>query len=253
LFGGFCVTGTIARTATNVRAGAVSPFSGMAHAVFVLLFMLIFAPLASYIPLAALAGVLATVSWNMIEKPAFAALLRSSRGDALVLLATFALVVFRDLTEGIMVGFVIGTVLFIDRMGKTIQVSSAARSGLSGEGEGTEHLMPYDDPDVVAYRINGVFFFGAAATVGAVLDRIADTARTFILDCSTVPFIDSTAANVIESSVRKAERQGVRFLIAGASPEAREMLRAHHAGEPKVTFFDTIDEAYAAAKASAPV
>ena len=101
LFGGICVTGTIARTATNVRAGARGPVSGMLHALFLLAFMLIAAPLASYIPLAALAAVLVVVAWNMAEKHEFATLLRSSWGDATVLLATFLLTIFRDLTEGI--------------------------------------------------------------------------------------------------------------------------------------------------------
>jgi SulP family sulfate permease len=250
LFGGFCVTGTIARTATNVRAGAVSPISGMVHALFVLGFMLFLAPLAAYIPLAALAGLLAAVAWNMVERPAFAALLRSSKGDALVLLATFALVIFRDLTEGILIGFVLGAVLFIDRMGKSVKVSPAARNAYGNGKEAEEHPLPYDDPDIVAYHINGVFFFGAAATVGALLDRIADTAKVFILDCSSVPFIDSTAANVIEGTVRKAERRGMRFIISGASEEARAMLQAHNLTEPHVAFFDTIDEALAAARAN---
>jgi sulfate permease, SulP family len=251
LFGGFCVTGTIARTATNVRAGAVSPISGMVHALFLLVFMLFLSPLARYVPLAALAGVLAAVTWNMVEKPAIAALLRSSRGDALVLIATFATVVFRDLTEGILVGFVLGAVLFIDRMGKTVKVSATARAAYAN-GETEEHPVPYDDPDVVAYHINGVFFFGAASTVGSVLDRIADTAKVFILDCASVPFIDSTAANVIEGIARKAERRGMRFVISGASAEARGMLQAHNLAEPHVHFFDTIDEAFAASKASIP-
>ena len=101
-------TGTIARTATNVRAGARGPVSGMLHSVFLLLFMLVAAPLASYIPLAALAGVLAVVAWNMAEKARSRRLLRASRGDAVVLLVTFLLVIFRDLTEGILVGFGIG-------------------------------------------------------------------------------------------------------------------------------------------------
>ena len=105
LFGGICVTGTIARTATNVRAGARGPVSGMLHSLFLLLFMLIAAPLASYIPLAALAAVLVVVAWNMAEKHEFVTLVRSSWGDATVLLATFLLTIFRDLTEGILVGF----------------------------------------------------------------------------------------------------------------------------------------------------
>src|SRR4051812_34373744 len=122
LFGGMCVTGTIARTATNVRAGARGPVAGMLHSVFLLLFMVFAAPLASYIPLAALAAVLAVVAWNMAEKHAFATLLRASRGDAVVLLATFLLVVFRDLTEGILVGFALGTLLFLDRMAQAVDI-----------------------------------------------------------------------------------------------------------------------------------
>jgi SulP family sulfate permease len=246
LFGGFCVTGTIARTATNVRAGAVTPISGMAHAFFVLVFMLFLAPLASYIPLAALAGVLASVTWNMIEKPAIAALIRSSKGDALVLVATFAIVVFRDLTEGILVGFVLGAVLFIDRMSKTIRISARGRAGEAEEPE--DHVLREQDPDIVIYHIDGVFFFGAAATVGSVLDRIADTAKVFVLDCSAVPFIDSTAANVIESTARKCERRGMHFAISGASPDARAMLEAHDLGEPHVRFYGTAEEARIASK-----
>ena len=124
LFGGFCVTGTIARTATNVRAGAHGPVSGMLHSLFLLLFMLLAAPLASYIPLAALAGVLAVVSWNMIEKSAIAVLLRAGWGDAAVLAVTFLLTIFRDLTEAIIVGFALGSVLFIHRMSQATEVET---------------------------------------------------------------------------------------------------------------------------------
>ena len=111
LFGGICATGTIARTATNVRAGARSPVAGMLHSVFLLLFMLLAAPLATFIPLAALGGVLAIVAWNMVEKHAVIALLRHSRGGAAILLATFLLTVFRDLIEGIAAGCLIAIVL----------------------------------------------------------------------------------------------------------------------------------------------
>src|SRR5258708_12563384 len=116
LFGGICVTGPIARTATNVRAGPRGPIAGMLHSLFLLLFMLIAAPLASYIPLAALAAVLVVVAWNMADKQDFATLIRSSWGDATVLLATFLLTIFRDLTEGILVAFALGAVLFINRL-----------------------------------------------------------------------------------------------------------------------------------------
>jgi len=245
LFGGICVTGTIARTATNIRAGAHGPVSGMLHSGFLLVFMLVAAPLASYIPLAALAGVLAVVAWNMVEKTAFAALLRSSWGDALVLLVTFALVVFRDLTEGIVVGFALGSVLFIDRMSKmvAVEIGPADLPDTEGRERIAYEAAESSDPETVIYRISGAFFFGSASTVATVLDRIADRRTNFVLDCSTVPFLDSTAANVIEGAVRKAERAGVRFFIAGASPQVRRMLFTHGARPPHVRYKATVASA----------
>ncbi|MDF3213233.1 SulP family inorganic anion transporter [Mesorhizobium sp. M7A.F.Ca.CA.001.09.2.1] len=250
LFGGICATGTIARTATNVRAGAHGPVSGIVHAAILLALMLVAAPLASYIPLAALAGVLAVVCWNMFEKQAFATLLRASRGDALVLMATFLLVIFRDLTEGIVVGFVLGSILFIDRMAKSIAVE--ADQPLV-QGDVADSTNAYDaseatDADTVVYRISGAFFFGAASTVGTVLDRIADQRRNFILDCSAVPFFDSTAANVIEGAAHKAKRAGVRFIISGAAPQIRRMLITHGVKRPLVTYAASIKDARAQLK-----
>lgn len=244
LFGGICVTGTIARTATNVRAGATSPVSGILHALFLLLFMLIAAPLAAYIPLAALAGVLAVVAWNMVERPAFAALLRSSPGDAAVLLVTFLLVIFRDLTEGIVIGFALGALLFIGRMSKTVTVVPHE------DTDRAEKPLDQSDDDTVVYRISGAFFFGAAATVGSVLDRIADQYRNFVLDCSDVSFMDSTAANVIEGTVRKAEKAGVSVYIAGAGPELRRLLETHEMKAPRVTYVGRVAEARAAIAAN---
>ena len=251
LFGGICVTGTIARTATNVRSGATSPVSGMLHAFFLLAFMLVAAPLASYIPLAALAGVLTVVSFNMVERPAIAALVRSSRGDAAVLVVTFLLVVFRDLTEGIVVGFLLGAVLFIDRMGKAVNIREESVPRLvraienAGEDNGDlpERPVAADDPNTVVYRISGVFFFGAAASVGSVLDRIADQRRNFVLDCADVPLLDSTAASVIEGLVRKADRNGVQVYIAGLKPDMRRLLEAHELHAPRVIYTATADEA----------
>ncbi|MFN7011509.1 MAG: SulP family inorganic anion transporter [Allorhizobium sp.] len=235
LFGGFCVTGTIARTATNVRAGGTSPVAGMLHAVFLLLFMAIAAPLASYIPLSALAGVLAIVAWNMIERPAFAALIRTSRGDTVVLLVTLLLVVFRDLTEGIVVGFTLGALLFIDRMGKSVTVAP--------HDETRERPLDNIDGNTVVYRLGGAFFFGAAATVGSVLDRIADQYHNFVLDCSGLNLIDSTAANVIAGTVRKARRAGVTVYITGAAPDVRRMLETHEVHGDAVVYLPSVADA----------
>ncbi|RWP35484.1 MAG: SulP family inorganic anion transporter [Mesorhizobium sp.] len=257
LFGGICTTGTIARTATNVRAGAHGPVSGMIHSALLLALMLVAAPLASYIPLAALAGVLAVVCWNMFEKQAFATLLRASRGDALVLMATFLIVIFRDLTEGIVVGFALGSILFIDRMAKSIAVEPDQGLVQDDVADRTGAASAYDsseasDADTVVCRISGAFFFGAASTVATVLDRIADQRKNFILDCSAVPFFDSTAANVIESAAHKARRAGVRFIISGASPQTRRLLINHGVKRPLVTYAASIRDARAQLKNAAP-
>lgn len=127
MFGGMPVTGTIARTATNVRAGAAGPVSGMLHAAYLLLFMLAAAPLAGYIPLAALGAVLAVVAWNMAEREDFVVLLATSAGDRLVLLATFLLTIFVDLATGIAVGVVLGAFVFLNRMAESVEVSGDRR------------------------------------------------------------------------------------------------------------------------------
>lgn len=257
LFGGICATGTVARTATNVRSGARSPLAGMLHALFVVLFMVVAAPLASYIPLAGLAGVLAVVSWNMAEKQAFATLVRSSRGDAVTVLATFGLTVFVGLTAAIVVGFSLGTLLFLHRMSQSATVE--AHVPLVPEDEADDVSRPaYDakaatDPDVAVYRIGGAFFFGAAATVASVLDRIADRHKAFVIDFSAVPFIDSTAANAIEAVARKARRSGVLLLISGASGEIAAALNAHGVRAPDVPFTGSLDEAIAAAHSAVGV
>jgi sulfate permease, SulP family len=249
LAGGICVTGTIARTATNVRAGARSPISGMLHAVFLLLFMLIAAPLASYIPLSALAAVLVVVCWNMAEKREFATLIRSSRGDATVLLVTFLLTVFRDLTEGILVGFALGAVLFINRMAQMTGIEAETPLATVDRADDSNgDRVPYDvglaaDPDVLVYRITGAFFFGAASTVGAVLDSIADGRKAFVVDFSAVPFLDSTAANAMSRLAAKTERQGIRLFITGASPTVRRALLTHGVKPPRARYRETIARA----------
>jgi SulP family sulfate permease len=238
LFGGIPVTGTIARTATNVRSGANSPVAGMLHAVFLLLFILVAAPLASFIPLASLAGVLAVVAWNMIEKEAFWGLLRSSRGEAAVLLVTFLLTVFRDLTEAIVVGFALGSVLFIHRMSRATEIERRAPLGPADAGPESagQAGVTADDPDVMVYHIRGAFFFGAAASVSAILERIADEHRGLVIDFAEVPFIDSSAANTVEGIVHKAARRGVKVILTGTTHEMRVQLFAQGIKPPLVGY-----------------
>ncbi len=233
LFGGFCVTGTIARTATNVRAGSRGPVSGMLHALFVLGFMLVAAPLAGFIPLAALAGVLAVVAWNMAEKEEFWQLVRGSRADAAVLLVTFGLVVFRDLTEGIVAGFALGGLVFIARMSEAAEI----------EGE-----APFvtDDGDRVICRMRGPWFFGAAARLGSVLERIADRPREFVVDVTDVPMIDSSGVRSFLLLGRKMARRGGVLVIVGARPGVEAALRHHGVAARFLTDLAALDHAGAA-------
>ena len=242
LFGGICVTGTIARTATNVRAGARGPVAGMLHSLFLLGFMLLAAPLAAYIPLAALAGVLAVVAWNMAEKHEFALLLRSGPGDALVVSATFLLTIFQDLMEGIIVGFALGALLFIHRMSQATAVQLIPEDRADAAG-GPRSRYEGSDPDVVVYRISGAFFFGAASAVGAALENIGAQHRRLVIDVSAVPFLDSTAANTLHGVARKAARRGVRVLVTGAAPDIHRTLLAHGVREPLVEFRADLDAA----------
>jgi len=249
LFGGICVTGAIARTATNIRAGAHSPVAGMLHSAFLLAFLLLAARLASFIPLAALAGVLATVAWNMAEKAAFANLLRASRGDAAVLLTTFLLTIFRSLSEAIIVGFALGSVLFIHRMSRATAIAAHTPFVEEDQADSPPAMrQPYDemiakDPFVVVYRITGAFFFGAAASIGSVLDRVSATHRALVIDLAAVPFVDSTAANMLEGLARKASRRHVHLVLTGTSHEAREGLFAHGLKPPLVRYERSIEVA----------
>ncbi|MGE0047210.1 MAG: SulP family inorganic anion transporter, partial [Hyphomonadaceae bacterium] len=251
LFGGIPVTGTIARTATNVRAGARGPVSGMLHAAFLLLFMLIAAPLASYIPLASLAAVLIMVAWNMAEKHEFATLVRASPGDAVVLLATFLLTIFYDLMTGIVVGFSLGALLFLHRLAEDVRVEHRLPDTL-GDAPDTQ-AERYDaalaaDPDIAVFRISGAFFFGAAASVAAALDRIAAQPRFYVIDFSAVPLLDSSAAATIASFARRAERRGARVVITGAQRSVLRVLLRHGVRRPHALFRATLEEGVAAAQ-----
>lgn len=249
LFGGICVTGTIARTATNVRAGAHGPIAGMLHAVFLLLFILVAAPLASYIPLASLAGVLMVVCWNMAEKRAFGTLLRASRGDALVLLSTFFLTIFRSLTEAIIVGFAIGSVLFIHRMSKATAIETHVPFVAEDQPDSQDDSRtPYDpaastNADVVVLRITGAFFFGATASIGAALDRAADRQHALIIDLSAAPFLDSSGAHTIELIADRAHRKRLPIYLTGTSHTMRQELFALGLKPPLVHYDRTVETA----------
>ncbi|WP_110674294.1 SulP family inorganic anion transporter [Salinicola sp. RZ23] len=246
LFGGICVTGTIARTATNVRAGAVSPIAGMLHALLLLLFILLAAPLLDYIPLASLAGVLAVVAWNMIEKHAFVSLLRASRGDAAVLLITLLLTVFRDLTEGILAGTLLGALLFIQRMSRTVgaaQMPWVPEDVADTSFDYRDTGLSPADPELVIYRLSGAWFFGAATSIESILARVSDRHRGLILDFTEVPFIDVSAARALEGMLSASRRAGIRMALTGTHSDMRRMLFANGVRPPLVSYERSIEAA----------
>jgi sulfate permease, SulP family len=230
-FGGLPATGAIARTATNIRAGARTPIAGMLHALFLLLFMLLLAPLANGIPLASLAAVLIVVAWTMAEPEHFIHLLRAPRGDRLVLLLTFGLTVLVDITVAVNVGVVLAALLFMQRISALTEVQSHGHlieEDIADLPRTADRQLTFgaDVPEGVAiYRINGPFFFGAAWRLKDALDRIGYTPHTFILDLAAVPFVDATGAHALSQFVHDVRRKGATLILAAVRPETRKALR----------------------------
>lgn len=230
LFGGLPATGAIARTATNVRAGARSPVAGIMHAVFLLAFMLLLAPLMAYVPLAALAAVLLIVAWNMSEIERFRQLMRAPIGDRAVLLTTFVLTVAFDLTVAIQVGVVLAAFLFMHRMSEVVAVDRDVQLVDEDADDATQTHQPDQRdllPDgVAAFRISGPLFFAVANRLDDVLNQYPSKPRTFILRLRLVPLIDASGANALENFLDRCHRQGIRVLFSGVQPQPATVLAA---------------------------
>jgi SulP family sulfate permease len=238
LVGGLPATGAIARTATNVRSGARSPISGMLHAVFVLLFMLIFARWASYIPLACLAAILLMVAWTMSEPHKFVRMLRRApAADRLVLVSTFILTVLVDLTFAIEVGVVLAAIAFMHRMAEAVAVQTNTALIEQDEDDFTRPKASNDTqrselpPDVEVYQLRGPLFFGAATRLEDMLATMRIRPRIFILRMGEVPFVDATGARAIHNVAADCARRGTKLILAEARPQVREVLRELREGD----------------------
>ena len=226
LFGGIPATGAIARTATNIKTGAVSPMSGIIHGAFVLITLLLLAPLASHIPLASMAPVLMVVAWNMSEQKHFAHILRLKSGDSLVLVITFLLTVFTSLTLAVEVGLVLAVVLFAKRMSDMLVVTKVLPDH-SKKDKVQPHVVnqKHDCPQVSIYTIEGPLFFGAAQTFEqTILDSIHYHPKVLILRMGKVPFMDSTGESYFSNIVRNFTKRGGTVFVTGVQPELRKML-----------------------------
>ena len=229
-FGGFAATGAIARTATNVRAGGRSPIASVVHAVFLLLAMLLFAPLLGFVPMAALAALLLTVAWNMSHARHVVHSLRTSpRSDALVLLTCLGLTVAFDMVLAITVGVVLASLLFMKRM---IEVSAVRL--LPAPAASDEHPP---DASILVYEIAGPLFFGAAERAMSALERVHADVRTIVIDLRAVPAMDATGVVNLRSALERLKRSGTYAVIAGLQQQPGEVLdRAGVAGVPDELF-----------------
>ncbi len=262
-FFGVPATGAIARTVANIRNGGRTPVAGMLHAVFLLLFMLLLAPLAKMIPLASLSAVLVMVAWNISELDHFKRLMRAPKQDVLVLLTTFGLTVFTDLTIAVGVGMVLASLLFMKRMADVSNVQ-AITVELGGDGNGGETISDLKDPDSVAkltvppgvevYEIAGPFFFGVADRLKDTLNQFERPPRVFILRMRKVPAIDASGLHALEEFHHKCRRQGIRLLLAGV--HAQPLMAITQAGLDEKfgieNMFETLHEALDAARQNAP-
>ena len=227
-FGGIPATGAIARTAANVKSGGRTPLAGMIHAVFVLAAMLLLAPYAGKIPLAALASILVIVAWNMSEFDHFRHLFKAPRSDIIVLLLTFGLTVFKDLTIAVGVGMVLACLLFMRRMSEVTNVGDLTvglENSLDDAPAGKDILTDAGDPNslgkrniprgVEVFEINGPFFFGVADRLKDTLRGLERPPRVFILRMRRVPAIDASGLHALDEFYQKCHRQGTLLLLAG--------------------------------------
>lgn len=217
LFGGLPATGAIARTATNIRAGGRSPMAGIFHSLFLFAFLLALGRWLALVPMTALAAVLLLVAWGMSEADRFVALVRTDAGERGVLLLTFILTVFVDLTVAIGVGVTLAALLFMMRMSET-----AGLVALDADEE--PDLRDRLPVGVEVFRFSGPIFFGVASEMLEALRRAGERPRAIILRMEQVPYIDATGANALATFTRQARHSGTEVWLVGLREQPREFL-----------------------------
>lgn len=226
VLGGIPATGAIARTMTNINNGGRSPVAGIVHVVVLLLILLFLMPLAQYIPMACLAGVLVVVSYNMSGWRVFKGLLRNPKSDVVVLLMTFFLTVIFDLTVAIEVGLVIACVLFMKRVMETTEIS-VITDEIDPNKESDmemheEHLAVPDGVEV--YEINGPYFFGIATKFEEIMARLGDRPKIRIIRMRKVPFIDSTGIHNLTTFCEMSQKENIHLILSGVNPQVHAVL-----------------------------
>lgn len=236
IFGGIPATGAIARTMTNINNGGRTPVAGIIHAIVLLLIFLFLMPLAKYIPMACLAGVLVIVSYGMCGWRSFAALLRNPKSDVAVLLITFFLTIIFDLTVAIEVGLIIACLLFMKRMSETTDVK-VIMDEINEESDiikgNLEHLTIPEGVEV--YEINGPYFFGAGNRFEEIMATLGDRPKVRIIRMRKVPFVDSTGIHNLTNLCTMSKDEGIQIVLSGVSEKVHSQLQKAH-------FYDLVGE-----------
>jgi SulP family sulfate permease len=234
VFGGLPATGAIARTATNIRSGARTPVAGMVHAVTLLVVLLVAAPLAGYIPMAALGAILLVVSYNMGEWHEIPKLLRLTKTDISVWLVTFALTVFADLTVAVEVGMILAALLFIRRVAATTTVSEVTPDDVES---GRVHILQDKiiPSYVTVFRIHGPLLFGVTDKITRIVDRIPSLPPVVVLRLRNMTAIDATGVQALENLARALHDSGRTLVLCGAREQPATVMEAaefhEHIGE----------------------
>ena len=236
IFGGIPATGAIARTMTNINNGGRTPVAGMIHAVVLLLILLFLMPLARFIPMACLAGVLVVVSYNMSGWRSFTALLKNPKSDVIVLLITFFLTVIFDLTVAIAVGLLLACLLFIKRIMETTEITAIKEEIHVEDEAGIMHDESITIPaGVEVYEINGPYFFGVATQFEELMSEFRDKSKVRVIRMRKVPFIDSTGIHNLSNFCEMSFKNKIVVVLSGVNPQVYSAL--HKAG-----FYDLVGE-----------
>lgn len=236
IFGGIPATGAIARTMTNINNGGKTPIAGIVHAIVLLLIFLFLMPLAQYIPMACLAGVLVVVSYGMCGWRSFKALMKNPKSDVTVLLITFFLTIIFDLTIAIEVGLIIACLLFMKRMSESTDVKVIMDEIDPNEEadlatQNTEHLIIPEGVEV--YEINGPYFFGAGNRFEEIMAGFGDRPKVRIIRMRKVPFVDSTGIHNLSNLCEMSHKEGIQIVLSGVNPKVHAVLE-------KAGFYDLV-------------
>jgi SulP family sulfate permease len=233
LFGGLPATGAIARTATNIKAGAVSPISGMLHALFILGFMMFATGIMAYVPMAALAAILFIVAWGMSEIDHFIHIYKLSLTDRVVMLLTFLLTVLVDLTVGIGVGVTLASLLFMRHMSQSVEMGTphrrrtdAAAVESEDEDEGQRGKLP---DGVEVFRIAGPVFFGVASQLMDTFRAMGQMPKVLIIRMRLVPYLDATGATALANLVKQCHTNSTQVIFSGLQAQPQDILGKAHA------------------------